>query len=106
MEIKVWFLGGPLGGQMAMTDHLDRMKCFFDDRQRLALVYIRENETDYVYDLKRSQSFTKVYDKAKAEVMASPAPSLRFFDERPFSDTEITEADVADDLEGDDDEDS
>lgn len=80
MEIPVKFKGGPIGGQLAMTDKLDRMKCFFDDKARVCLVYVREDELEYVYDFIKSKTLTTNYDAAKASVMSNPAPSLRFFD--------------------------
>lgn len=82
MEIQVKFEGGPLDGNLAMTDKLDKLKMFFDDRQKLVLVYVRTNEVEYVYDFIKSKALTTNYDAAKAAIMSKqPQPSLRFFDD-------------------------
>lgn len=68
MRIKIKFEGGPLHGQFAMTASLPEAQVFFPPADRIVLLYVRENETQYIYDHLKSAKLTDIYDAAKAKL--------------------------------------
>lgn len=68
MRVKIQFKGGPLHDQFAMTASLPEAQVFFPPADRLVLLYVRENETIYVYDHLKSKKLTDIYDAAKAKL--------------------------------------
>ncbi len=87
MEAKILFRGGPMSGQVAYTDKLTETKVFFDDPQKVALVYARENEVEYVYDFIKSKALTTNYQQARDNILQLPKATLRLTQEKFAADT-------------------
>jgi outer membrane lipoprotein-sorting protein len=63
MFVLVTFRGGPFNGEQARVETLERIEPFFIDEERIAHVYVRDNEVDLVYDPKLSREFSAEYDE-------------------------------------------
>lgn len=78
MQIRVKFLGGPLNDQVARVEVLDQVKVFFSERDRQAFVYVRENETSYMYHSVLSKGMTEKYDEAKEKFAGAATGSVKW----------------------------
>lgn len=99
MEIRVRFDGGPINGEMALSDSLEDVKVFFPPNDRSVLIYKRDpmqDELTYYYDPALSAKGTADYDRVSEYFRGERSSILAWVEQpdtdettTPFSDTPI-----------------
>jgi len=67
MFVRIMFHGGPLHEQFGVSETLDAVKVFFNERDRLVMVYRNEGDGAYLFSPDLSQGLTDIYDAAFAK---------------------------------------
>jgi hypothetical protein len=62
MELPIYFSGGPLDGQAAMTESLDEVKLFFNSAGKQVYAYRRLDELVWRYEPSMSVQLSQIYD--------------------------------------------